>query len=139
MNSPSTDATPSPYEEHERHSKIWGGYTAFVAALLVATMAISPDLPRAWIVVSLLALSLPSLVAYMLLDFKVRVMQKRKGSMYRGLAALLGIVPSLVGTTMVIGHFSVIAAVLFVLLTIFWLLLIDVVTYLGFRSEHSRL
>jgi hypothetical protein len=47
--------------------------------------------------------------------------------MYRGLAVFLGILPSLVGTTMLIGHFSVIAGTLFVFLTVFWILIIDVV------------
>src|SRR5271156_6301745 len=109
MNNASTDTPLSPYEEHDRVSKMWGGYTAFVAALLVAVMAISRDLPHARTIISLLALALPSLVAYMLLNFKVRVAQKRKGSMFRGLALLLGMLPSLAAITMVIGHFSVIA------------------------------
>jgi hypothetical protein len=64
--------------QHERNLKLWGGYTAFVAALLVATMGMGKDYSRAWVIISLLALSLPSLVAYMLLDFTVRVKQRRK-------------------------------------------------------------
>jgi hypothetical protein len=60
-------------QQHERRSKLIGGYSAFVAALLVATFAKSGDYPRSWIVISLLALSLPSLVALFLLDFIVLV------------------------------------------------------------------
>ena len=118
-------------EAHERISKLFGGYTAFVAALLVATFANSKEYPRAWIVISLLAVSLPSLVAYMLLDFVVRVKQIRKKSAFRGAAAGLGFFPSLLGVAALIGHFSVIASVLFVLLTLFWMLALDVVVYLG--------
>lgn len=139
MNDASTENPLSLSEEHDRVLKVFGGYTAFAAALLVAVMAVSTDLPHARVIISLLAVSLPSLVAYMLLDFKVRVAQKRKGSMFRGLALLLGFLPSLAAIIIVICHFSVIAAVLFTLLSVIWFLVIDVVTYLGFRSEHSRL
>ena len=139
MNDASTENPLSPSQEHDRILTMVGGYTAFAAAVLVAVLAVSSDLPHARVIISLLAVSLPSLVAYMLLDFKVRVAQKRKGSMFRGLALLLGILPSLAAITMVIGHCSAIAAVLFILLSVFWFLVIDVVTYLGFRSEHSRL
>src|SRR5712692_8572833 len=78
MNNSATDFPP-PKEQHERVSKLFGGYTAFVAALLVATFAKSHDYPRSWIVISLLALSLPSLVAFNLLDFTIRVIQGRRG------------------------------------------------------------
>ena len=56
--------SPSERNEiHERGMKLAGGYLAFVAALLVAAVAKSNDYRLAWLVVSLLALSLPSLVA----------------------------------------------------------------------------
>jgi hypothetical protein len=137
MNDSTSLVRISPITEHERLLQLWGGYTAFIAALLVATMATSGDYPHAWLIISLLALSLPSLVAYMLLDFTVRVKQRRIGSMYRGLSLLLGFLPSLVGTTMVIGHFSVLAAVLFVVLTAFWALMIITVEIIGFRDPTS--
>jgi hypothetical protein len=50
-------------EIHERGMKLAAGYLAFVAALLVATVAQSNDYPLAWVVISLLVVSLPSLVA----------------------------------------------------------------------------
>jgi hypothetical protein len=127
----------SPKEEHERVWQLWGGYTAFIAALLIATMATSGDYPHARPIISFLAISLPSLVAYMFLDFTVRVKQRRIGSMFRGLAIVLGLVPSLVGITMVIGHFSLIAGVLWVLLAVFWFLVLDVVTFLGARPGST--
>jgi hypothetical protein len=80
------------------------GYTAFVAALLVAIFAKSGDYSRAWVVISLLAVSLPSLAAYILL---ILIVQER--SAYRGLALYLGFVPSLLGIAILIGHFSLIA------------------------------
>jgi hypothetical protein len=101
------DIVISPREQHERQSKLVGGYTAFVAALLVATFANSKDYSHAWIVISLLAVSLPSLIAYMLLDFVVQVKQMRKRSAFRGVAAGLAFLPSLLGITSLIGHFSV--------------------------------
>ena len=95
-----------PPDQHERNTKLIGGYTAFVSALLAVMVSNRNDWPRAWLPISLLALSLPSLVAYMLLDFVVRVVQGRKASAYRGLAILLGFTPSLAGITIVVGHFS---------------------------------
>ena len=88
--------------------------------------------------ISLLALSLPSLTALIILDFVVRVRQKRKGSMYRGLAAALGFFPSLSGMMILIGHFSVIAAVLFGLLVAFWALMIYAVAIVG-GDPHSTI
>ena len=62
--------TPTEHKEiHERGMKLAGGYLAFVAALLVAAVAKSNDYQLAWVVISLLALSLPSLVALILIDF----------------------------------------------------------------------
>jgi hypothetical protein len=121
----------SPWEQDERQSKLVGAYTAFVAALLVATFANSKDYSHAWVVISLLAVSLPSLIAYMLIDFVVQVKQMRNRSAFRGAAAGLGFLPSLLGITTLIGHFSVIAGVLFVLLTLFWMFALHAVVFLG--------
>jgi hypothetical protein len=125
----------SPAPQKKEHERLWGGYTAFIAALLVATTATSRDFPHAWVIISLLAVSLPSLVAYMLLDFTVRVKQNREGSVFRGLACVFGIFPSFVAATMVIGHFSVIAGLLFILLALFWIFVIDIVTFIGSNPE----
>jgi hypothetical protein len=124
-------------KEHEYLLKMVGGYTAFVAAILVATFTKSETYTRAWIVISLMALSLPSLVAYMLLDRIVRVGQSRKGSMYRGLALVLGFLPSVLGMVVLIGHFSVAAAVLFGLVVAFWAVIIFVVAIVGRRNPMS--
>jgi len=107
-------------EDHERWSQVCGAYTAFVAALLIATIAKSNEYPRAYIVIALLASSLPSLVALVFLDYHVRVVQARRKSAFRGLAAGLGFLPSLLGIATLIGHFSLIGGVLFLLLTVFW-------------------
>src|SRR5437660_129599 len=117
MNNSATNLPTSLKEEKEQHErvlKLVGGYIAFVAALLVAISAKSNDYSRAWVIISLLALSLPSLVAFLSLDFIVRVNQARKASYYRGLAFFLGFLPSFLAITILIGHFSVIAAVCFV-------------------------
>jgi hypothetical protein len=132
------ESAESRKEHHERASKLFGGYIAFVAALLVTVFAKSSDYPRAWIVISLLALSLPSLVALNLLDFRIRVIQGRQKSASRGLAFALGFLPSLAAVAILIGHYSVVAAILFVLLTLFWSLTLDVVTYLGAKDPESE-
>lgn len=124
-------------ELHERKAKTIGGYTAFLAALLVATFARSNDYPHAWLVILLLAVSLPSLVAYVLLDFIILVKQGRKKSVFRGMAVALGFLPSLGAIACLIGHYSVMAAILFSLVTLFWVFAIDVVAFLGASYESD--
>jgi len=102
----------NPEEEYSRRSKIFTAYTAFVTTLLIATIAKRADYPRAYILSGLLAVSLPSLVALQFLDFIVLVQQTRRRSRFRGLAVWLGFGPSIAGFATLIGHFSVIAAVL---------------------------
>jgi|SRR5215467_7698800 len=127
----------SAKEEHARNAQLIGGYSAFVAALLIATIAKSESYPRAWIIISLLALSLPSLVALPLIDFIVRVRQARKVSATRAMAANLGFLPSLAAIAMIVGHFSVIAGILFILLCGFWTLTIYRVAVVGHRDRES--
>ncbi len=87
---------------------------------VVAAIAKSNDYRLAWVVISLLAVSLPSLVALILIDFVVPVRQGRPTNAMRGLACGLGYSPSLAAIAVLVGHFSVIAAALFVLLTLYW-------------------
>lgn len=108
-----------PLEFYERKAKLTGAYIAFVAALLVAVAAKSSDFPEAGILIALLGLSLPSLCAYAMLDHMV-VAQQRDKSATRGLAGLLGFVPSLLAVVVVIAQFSVLTAILFVVLVLFW-------------------
>jgi UDP-N-acetylmuramyl pentapeptide phosphotransferase/UDP-N-acetylglucosamine-1-phosphate transferase len=124
--------SPSESKEiHERGMKLAGGYLAFVAALLVAAVAKSNDYRLAWVVISLLALSLPSLVALILIDFVVPVRQDKPTNTMRAFAFGLGFSPSLAAIAVLVGHFSVIAAALFVLLTLYWSLTIFAVVIDG--------
>jgi UDP-N-acetylmuramyl pentapeptide phosphotransferase/UDP-N-acetylglucosamine-1-phosphate transferase len=123
---------------HERGMKLAGGYLAFVAALLVAAVAKSNDYRLAWVVISLLALSLPSLVALILIDFVVPVRQGKPTNAMRGLAFGLGFSPSVAALAVLVGHFSVIAAALFVLLTLYWSLTIFAVAIGGTSDAKSE-
>jgi UDP-N-acetylmuramyl pentapeptide phosphotransferase/UDP-N-acetylglucosamine-1-phosphate transferase len=124
--------SPSESKEiHERGMKLAGGYLAFVAALLVAAVAKSNAYRLAWLVISLLALSLPSLVALILIDFVVPVRQDKPTNTMRAFAFGLGFSPSLAAIAVLVGHFSVIAAALFVLLTLYWSLTIFAVVIDG--------
>jgi hypothetical protein len=118
--------------------KLFGGYIAFIAALLIATIAMGGEYTRAWVVISLLALSLPSLVALILLDFMARVRQERPTSAMRRLAAALGFLPSLAAFVVLVGHFSMIAAVLFVILTFYWSVTIYAVATEGTTDPKSE-
>jgi hypothetical protein len=104
---------------------------------MLALIASSRPVARAPLIVSLLAVSLPSLVSWLLLDFVVRVKQGRKGSIVRGLAIMLGLAPSLVALVLMLGSFSWLAAVFFLVLIAWWFLALDVVTYLGTRRNSE--
>jgi hypothetical protein len=62
----------------------------------------------------------------------------RRKSAFRGLAAALGFFPSLAGIAILVGHFSLIAAALFLLLPLFWALVMDMVTFLGAGDPKSE-
>lgn len=117
-------------------TKLAAAYIAFIAALLVAVISQGSQYAHSWVIIFLLSASLPSLVAFLLLDFIIRVGQLRHKSMFRGLAVALGFLPSLLGVDLIVCHFSVIAAVLFILLIGFWSLVILIVADLG-RDPRS--
>jgi hypothetical protein len=121
-------------EQHDRNAKLVGGYFAFVAALLAVVFAKSNEYPLAWLVISLLAVSLPSLSALVILDFRVRVADERKVNRYLGLAAFLGFSPSIIAIAILVGHFSVVAAILFLLLVGFWCPVILAAAGIGHRD-----
>ena len=131
------DVQMSPKEDHDHLAKLFNGYTAFVTALLFATIAKSAEYPRAWVVITLLASSLPSLVAWVRLDYHVCVNQGRKASGFRGLALLLGLLPSLLGITILIGHFSITGGALFLVLTVFWTACVFGVAVAGTKHPQS--
>ena len=126
-------------EIRERGMKLAGGYLAFAAALLVAAVAKSNEYRLAWIVISLLAVSLPSLVALILIDLFVRVRQGRPTNAMRALAFGLGFSPSLAAIALLVAQFSVIAAALFVLLTLYWSLTIFAAAIDGTSGPKSEL
>jgi len=107
-------------DQRERNRILFGGYTAFVAAMWILTLAIGAGWSHAWIVNALFAFSVPALMAMMQLDSILRVVQSRNVSAFRGFALLSGLIPSLAGVTILIAHFSRVAAVAFIVATAFW-------------------
>ena len=110
--------------EHERIRRLLSGYVAFISALAIAVVTKSKEISNPELIISLLTLSLPSLIALLLLDYVVRIRQGGIQSASRGLAALLGFLPSLSGLSVLIANYSCISAVLFLLLTFGWVLII---------------
>jgi amino acid transporter len=122
---------------HERGAKIINAYIAFILSLLLALTFKNENIEYSNTIISLIALSLPSLIVINFIDYIVRVKQERKNSMFRGLAAGLGFIPSLVAIILFIASFSIIASILFTILIIFWIIILDIVTYLGFKHKNS--
>jgi amino acid transporter len=122
---------------HERGIKIINAYIAFILSLLLALTFKNENIEYSNTIISLIALSLPSLIVINFIDYIVRVKQERKNSMFRGLAVGLGFIPSLVAIILFIASFSIIASILFTILIIFWIIILDIVTYLGFKHKNS--
>lgn len=123
--------------EHERGSKIINAYIAFVLSLLLAITFENDSIKYSVCIISLITISLPSLIAINFLDYIIRVKQKRKNSILRGLAAFLGFIPSLIAIILFVASFSIIASIIFTILIIFWIIILDIVTYIGFKDESS--
>ncbi len=126
-------------DDHDRNQKIISAYIAFVITIFIAVAFKSQEFSNATWIIGLAAFSLPSLVAYLFLDYIIRVKQGRKTSAARGLAIALGFIPSLMAIILTIATFSVLAAVGFAAVTVFWVLFIDIVVYKGSKSKESKL
>jgi amino acid transporter len=109
---------------HERGVKIINAYITFILSLLLALTFKNENIEYSNTIISLIALSLPSLIVINFIDYIVRVKQERKNSMFRGLAAGLGFIPSLVAIILFIASFSIIASILFTILIIFWIIIL---------------
>ena len=121
----------TPTQEHERMLKIFGAYTGFIAAgvmALVDSRAHSPSITSA---MCLWIFSLPPLVSYLLLDYHVRVRQKRKKSATRGIMLATGFGLSNFGIVALLTAYSWVAAAIYFLLLFGWPLLIREVAGLG--------
>jgi len=118
---------------------MFGAYTAFVGAALLVSVTNAAAIGGGRLVVALLAVALPALVAQLLLDRTVTVIQRRKVSGHRGLARGVGFLSSIAAFTLLIGHVSVVGAVLFVLGCVYWLFVVKVVTAAGAESEDSQI
>ena len=123
---------------HERGIKLLSAYITFVIGLLLAVAFKSHNIEYSSLIISLASISLPSLISIIFLDYVVRVRQERKNSVFRGLAFFLGFLPSFSAIALLVASFSWIASISFTLLTIFWLFVLDVVTYIGFKDKTSE-
>ena len=125
------------HEQSPRQFQLFAAYTAFIAALLM--LALSVNWPKAWVAVTLFAISLPALVALLFLDQVVRIQGQRKKGL-RAAALLLGTVPSVMGTAILIGRVSLVAAALFNVSVLFWVFVVGLAVRLenGENSDAPR-
>lgn len=86
--------------QHTLRSEMFGAYTAFVGAALLVSVTNAAAIGGGRLVVALLAVALPALVAQLLLDRTVSVIQRRKVSGYRGLARGVGLLSSIAAFTL---------------------------------------
>ena len=122
---------------HERGSKIINAYIAFILSLLLAITFKSESIEYSNIILSLIIISLPSLISINFLDYIIRVKQERKNSVFRGLAVGLGFIPSLIAIILFTASISIIASIIFTISILFWIIVLDIVIYLGFKHKSS--
>lgn len=119
MSKLSSKKTFSPGSESDR--QVIAGYTAFIAALLLAILAKGSEHFPWEVVVSLLAVSLPSLVVGVALEPKLSEGAQSGYYTWFGLACVFGFTPSLCGISLLVWHFSAVAGSIFVVLCITWI------------------
>lgn len=105
-------------QRREDHQEIWqiaGGYTAFIAASMLAVLSSGRDSAFVSWAFSLWAISLPFLCGFMVLDRIIRVQQKRLNSTVRGLLMGVGFSVSHLGTAAMVSFFSWLGAVAYLL------------------------
>lgn len=124
---------------HARVVKIHGAYTAFVTAAVISLISGDGHIKTEGWAIGFWTVSLPWLVAFLLLDFSVRTQQKRQKSATRGFTALLGYSFSNLGTAALLANYSWIAAIGFLLSIPVCLLYISEVAVLGFRENFKHL
>lgn len=119
-------------------AKMHGGYIAFIAALLLALVSGGGYIKTDGVAICFLILSLPPLVALFLLDRIVLVLQKRKVSASRGFMALMGYGLSTLGVTSILWHFSVIAAISYLIIIPVCCLIVEEVAGLGWYDAFKE-
>lgn len=127
----------SPTVEHERILKIFGAYTGFIAAAILAIVTSGSRSPAFDWALSLWVFSLPPLLSYQLLDYHVRVRQKRSKSAIRGVMLGVGIGLSNLGVFALLTSYSWIAAALYLLALPIWPLFVREVAGLGWHKEFN--
>jgi len=124
-------------DNHKQGISRIGAYIAFIISLLLVITFDSEQIKYSSWIISLMFISLPSLIVVARIDYLVRVQQNRKRSMFRGLATFLGFVPSFIAIILFVASFSIIASIIFTLLTFFWMIVIDFMTYIGFKEDSE--
>lgn len=124
---------------HDRVMRIHGTYSAFVAAAVVSLISGDGHIKTEGWAIALWTLSLPWLIAYLLLDFSVRTQQKRERSATRGLTAVLGYAFSNLGTAALLANYSWIAAAGFIVSILVCILYVSEVAALGFHESFKNL
>jgi hypothetical protein len=122
-----------------RRAKMFGAYIAFVAALMVAVATTDANLSTKSTAVSLLAISLPFLVATVAVDFIIIMVQDRHDSATRGLFVAGGFLTSFAGIGYLVGAFSWTAAWIFWTAVLVGALLVARVGAIGKLSGNERL
>lgn len=116
---------------HARVARIYGAYTAFIAAAVVSAIAGNGHIKSEGWAVCLWTLSLPWLVSYIMLDYHVRAHQKRRNSAIRGIMLFFSFTLSNLGTAALLTNYSWIVAIIYLLTVFICILLIREVAGLG--------
>ena len=123
--------------DHQRAQKLFGAYTAFIAAACLTVISSSNESSYyAW-AISFWIISLPFLTGGILLDYRIRVVQKRENSRVYGLFFGVGGISSHIGTSIMTAYFSWLAALIFALSPLLVAFLFHEVAALGGKESFE--
>ncbi|MFS0753475.1 hypothetical protein ABC383_02100 [Noviherbaspirillum sp. 1P10PC] len=121
--------------DHERRTKLFGAYIAFIAAAVVGAIANDGKFTTQGWMLSLWMLSLPFLGAYLLVDHIVSVVQKREVSGVRGALQYIGLSLSNLGFAALLAAYSWIVSILYIGLVLSLFFVVISVVMVGKHSE----
>lgn len=132
-----------PEFEHEKeHSRIWkigSSYTGFLTAACIAIINSNHSGGSVDFAFTLWIIALPFLCGWIVLDYYVRVAQKRIYSKVNQKLLWIGFILSNVGTFGIICKYSIFGAVIFILSILIVLFLLDETIKLGGRKNFEEL
>jgi hypothetical protein len=111
-------------EQHQRIHSLLIGYAAFLFAFFLGLSSFTEKTANVSVVMGLILISLPSVISLLLIDFIVRVKQRREASAIRGFAFFMAFAPGVFALGIYVWPYAWWASVIFGILIPLWAFLV---------------